>query len=126
MSFDPKGSHGFQTIPKGVADFVLVDFTTDGTWKVNGLDFNGLIPKGAYAVMILLTLEDNAPNSGLQIRQNSTNAMNIVCSKTNTANIICTKKEIIAIDSDLLLDYKGDNLAFTSIELTVLGYYYRS
>ncbi|GAI14918.1 unnamed protein product, partial [marine sediment metagenome] len=52
------------------------DFTTDGTWKVNGLDLSAIVPAGATAVHLLVYVLDDAANSILEIRRNVTQDFN--------------------------------------------------
>ena len=126
MSFQPKGSHGYQALLKSVPDFAVGDFTTDGTWKVNGLDLSGLVPKGTYAVHFKLSISDNLVGSQFGIRHSASYAENRIFGYTFVANISSEYDFTLPLDTDLALDYYGANLVFSSLDVTILGYLFRS
>lgn len=109
----------------GASDKQVGDFVTDGTWKVNGLDLSAIVPPGAIAVRIRLLVNDDAANSVVSLMRDAVNVENFMSVKTHVANIPDSKTEEISIDTDRLLDYNGSNVAFVTINLTVLGWWMR-
>lgn len=99
------------------------DFTTDGTWKIDGLDLSAIVPAGAVAVSLEVIIKDDAADSDFGVRQNAVNLENLVFSRTQVANVNNSFRGIVAIDNNRLLDYFGDNLAFITISLAVTGWF---
>lgn len=116
---------GFQYIKRepNAWDKTLVDFTTDGAWKVNGLDLSAIVPAGAVAVNLVVNILDDAANSNLNIRSDAGKGINSMSRTTQVANISIDGTGIIGIESDRLLDYVATNLVWTGINLAVLGWY---
>lgn len=116
---------GYEFVPRSVAalDFNEGAFTTDGNWKVDGLDLSGIVPAGAVAVALNVYVSDDAANSTFQFQQDATNKYNSIIVVTQVAGIPIQHSEVIVINSDRLLDYKGSNLAFASINVTVVGWF---
>lgn len=116
---------GYDFIPRPVAaeDFGLVSFTIDGTWKIDGLDLSGIVPVGAKAVQLTLYITDDAANSTFQIRQDATNVYNAIIGITQVANIPLQRTAIVGINADRLMDYQGTNVVFTTVSVSVLGWF---
>lgn len=117
---------GYEFVPRRAADIdkTLVDFTTDGNYKINGLDLSGIVPAGAVAVALKVALSDDAANSFFHIRTNATDSdENTLSSRTQVATITIYNNGVIPIDSDRLLDYQGSNLVFIAINVTVIGWW---
>lgn len=116
---------GVEYVPRLVSssDKQVGDFTTDGTWKVDGLDLSAIVPAGATAVHLLVELEDNVTGSNFIIRKNASDAQNKYRGVTYLASKNVSDHAIVAIDSDRLLDYFGDVASFVMLDVTVLGWY---
>jgi len=99
------------------------DFITDGTFKVDGFSLAGIIPLGTIAVRLKFDVTDDAAGSSFLVRRDAVNIYNSAAVVTQVANIPRNAIRDISIDSDRLLDYLGSNLAFTLIDITVLGWY---
>lgn len=99
------------------------NFTTDGTWKVNGLDLSAIVPSEAIAVHLRIYLADDAAASMFIVRTNATDTHNQIYMMIQVANQPMESHAILAIDSDGLLDYQGSNLAFQNIDVVVLGWF---
>lgn len=99
------------------------DFTTNGVWQVNGLDLSAIVPAGAKAIVVHLNTKDDAVGSIMQLRRDAVNVTNSFFVVTQVANIDIANIGFISVDSDRLIDYFGSNLAFTVIDLTVLGWF---
>jgi len=105
------------------SDKQVGDFTTDGTWKVNGLNLSGPLPVGTKAAIIRLLAKDDAAGSEFEIRPNGVDVNNMHGLFTQVANISVEKDFIIPVDPDRLFDYYGTNLVFITIDVTVVGYF---
>lgn len=103
-------------------DFNETGLTTDDTWKLDGLDLTDIIPVGATQVIIRIAVDDGVAGSIFQVRQNATNVDNKLKSITQAADILNENAGLVAIDGDRKLDYKGSNLAFTTIDIFILGW----
>lgn len=99
------------------------DFTTNGAWQVNALDLSGIVPAGAVAVKIAIKITDDAADSYFQIRHSAGQSESFIQGKVPVAHQGHRQVEDVSIESDRLLDYKGSNLAFQAIDVTVLGWY---
>lgn len=99
------------------------NFITDGTWKVNGLDLSGIVPAGAKAVMLDMMVLDDAVGSQFSVQRDAAHAYNRATVMTQVANILVAAAPVVAIEGDRLLDYYGGNVGFTSIDVTVAGWF---
>lgn len=121
-----KAELGFgRYVPRPVAahDFGVGNFTTDGTWKVHGMDLTGIVPEGTTGVIFSLLINDDAANSEFRIRRDAADHVALFEARTFVVNIGVLNMFIVPIDSDRLLDYYGANLAFTVINASVVGYF---
>ncbi|GAH84476.1 unnamed protein product, partial [marine sediment metagenome] len=112
---------GSSFIPRSVdvPDFAVGAFTTDGTWKVNGLDLSGIVPVGAIAVLLETEVSDDAANSLISIIKNAASNYDRITGSVYVANQTIRQKGVVGIDADRLLDYWGTNLVFVAINITV-------
>lgn len=102
-------------------DFAVGDLTTDGTW--NDLDLSSLIPKDARWVILQVEVKDDAAGSVMQFRKNGNyNAINISQIATQVANVSTYADLMVQVDTKGKIEYKGSNLAFTTINITIKGY----
>lgn len=116
---------GFEFVPRSVnvVDFTLLDFVTDGTWKINGLDLSSIIPAGAVSTLLSVAPMDDTANAQFFVRQSATQQKSGVFPRTPAVNIADNRQGVVNLDSDRLVDYFGTNLTFTSIDITVLGWW---
>lgn len=116
---------GYEYIPRLVTtyDFDKTSFTTDGTWKVNGLDLSAIVPAGAKAVHLLLEIADDAADSFFSLRRDAVNVGNKITVTTQVANIYNMQHAFLNVDTDRKFDYAGSNLTFSAIFVYVLGWY---
>lgn len=116
---------GYEYVPREVAvpDYAVGDLVTDGTWKVDGLDFSGFLPVGTKGVVVDIYVVDNLAAQMFTIRQNDVAVRSRSLIRTQVANISVNAPAIIPIDADRLMDYYGQNTVFASIDLTVIGYF---
>lgn len=106
-------------------DVQLGALTINGAWQVDGLDLSGIVPAGAFSVVLAITVVDDAADSWFEIRRDAVNVKNRIKVNTKAANISEEDIGPISIDSNRLLDYIGANLVFTTIDITVLGWWMR-
>lgn len=121
-----KASLGFgRYVPRNLNawDKQIGDFTTDGNFKLNGLDVSGIVPAGAVAVHLRIELSDDAANSLFIVRADAAFAEAQMRTRTQVANISLDLNGVIPISSDRLLDYYGSNLVFIAINVGVLGWF---
>lgn len=104
-------------------DFVIGNFTTDGTYKINGLDLSGIVPAGAVAVCLRVETLDDAADSLFLIRHSAANDTTQMRATTQAANVNFDANAVLPIDTDRMMDYYGENLAFVSINVAVLGWF---
>jgi hypothetical protein len=104
-------------------DFAVGDLTTDSTW--NDLDLSSIIDAGAVAVVLSVTIEDGATESTLDFRKNgNSNAIAIASISTQVVDVPCSSTLTVALDSNGVIEYRGSNLTFSTINITVLGWWF--
>jgi hypothetical protein len=107
----------------GSWDYTAASFTTDGTWR--DLDISGIVGTGLRFVHLMISLVDDAAGSTFSIRENgNSNAYNIGAIATQVANIRIYDSDMwVHTDSSGVIEYKGDNLTFSSIDVLVRGWW---
>jgi len=116
---------GYEYIPRPATthDIDQTALTTDGTWKVDGLILDGIVPVGAVAVNLGLRIIDDTAANWFQVRQNATNAGVTASVTVPAANIEDNAYAVLGIDANRLMDYAGVNDTITTIRVTVLGWF---
>lgn len=104
-------------------DAQVGDFVTDGNWKADALDLSAVVPVGAIAVVLRLDVIDDAANSRFNLRRSTDASIDSISVWTFVANIAVTHHLVLSVDANRLVDYWGSNLAFTTIDLVVLGWF---
>lgn len=98
------------------------DFTTNGSWQ--DLDLSSIVPAGASAVSMILSLEDNLVGSWIMFRKKgNSNFYNRALARTQVANINLDVDLMVFCDSNRVIQYNGFNTTFTGINLTVKGWF---
>ena len=129
IGHETDGTHGtkagFQERGDPAApDMAVGNFTTDATWRDINLNTLASVPTSAKAVLLRIQLQDGVANSKIRFRENgNSNDSNIAFVNTFVANIINYVDIIVAPDSSGIIEYKGDNLTFTVINLLVAGWW---
>ena len=104
-------------------DFTEANLTTDDTWR--SLDLSSIVPSGIRFVYLRLTLNDDAVQSVFRIRKSGmTNLINIFDLYTQAPNVWMTAIGKVPCVANRTVEYIGTNLAFTAINLTVVGWEY--
>lgn len=102
-------------------DFTQAVLTTDNTWR--DLDLSNIIPQGTKAVLLYVKLTDDAAGSELSFRKNGNyNAINISTVATQVVNISVYADVFVFCDTNRKIEYKGSNLAFTAISISIKGW----
>lgn len=95
---------------------------TDNTWR--DLDCSAIVPAGAIAILFLMLLKDDTADARFSMRKNgNTNAFAVTSGRTQVANISFVQNAIVACDTNRVVEYNGDNLAFTTCALIVQGWW---
>ena len=73
---------------------------------------------------MLIIINDDAVYSSLQFRENGYSAAyNVGGISTQVANVDIIAELIITCDTNRIIEYKGSNLAFISIDVLVKGWW---
>lgn len=103
-------------------DFVLANFTTDGTWR--DLDLSSIVPAGAIAVNLNVGVTDDLVNQDFMLRKNGNSyTYNISRSRTFIANVAFYQSSIIGCDANRKIEYYASNTTWTNIQLSIKGWW---
>lgn len=103
-------------------DFVVGNFTTDGTWR--DFDLSSIVPVGTKTVALHIQLRDDATDSRMSFREKgNAHAVNISVIGTQVANLSTFADLIVQLDGDRKAEYQGSNLAFLTINVAVKGWW---
>jgi len=103
-------------------DYEKEDLTIDGAW--HELDLSAIVPAGAKAVLFASRCEGNAVNWKICIRKKgNTNTVNQACLETIRANVTRYRTGTVAVDVNRKVEYNADNQAWTTLSLTVRGWW---
>ena len=109
-------------------DFTVSDFTTDATWNEIDFSTNDLVPQNSKAVKVFLIVKDNAVGSQIYFRKKGRtdvyNCTPLVTTQVANKNI-CAERTIF-LDDERKAEYYATNTTFTTINMTVIGYYLKS
>jgi hypothetical protein len=114
--------------PRRVAspDTTISDFTTIGSWVVDGLDLSLIIPPGAVGVVVQVHTAANGMSVPTQfaLRANASDALvNMVAQTVNSNALGLIHTYILPIDPDRKLDYYVYNNQHTIIEVSIVGWF---
>lgn len=103
-------------------DKVKTDLTIDGAW--HDLDLSTIVPAGAKAVMLRTRLQSANPGDAIRYRKNgNTNEVNTCGCEALRANVLRTRLGITSIDANRVLEYNADNIAWTTLDIVVRGWW---
>jgi hypothetical protein len=103
-------------------DFVVGDLSTNGLWY--DLDLSSIVPVNTVAVLLVFVITDDAAGKYLQIRKSgSTYARSSAMFRTQVANVSFPGGSIVFVDSNRKVNYRTSNTTFTSIDITVQGWF---
>ena len=103
-------------------DFAVGDLLTDGNW--NDLNLSSIVSAGARAVLLKVAVQDNAVGSAIQFRRNGNS--NIIAGgdvDTQVTNVLIRQMLTIPCDTNRVIEYLTSNLTFTTINITVIGWW---
>lgn len=122
LSFTPTAAGIY--VPRLVTsyDFLLGSFPVSGAWQVDGLNLSGIVPAGARAVHLGIVAISPVGPSNFVLRRDGVNLTNTINCSPVLAGVPMDKTDILAIDSDMLVDYyiAAD---ITTLQLAVLGWF---
>lgn len=98
------------------------DLTTDNTWR--DLDLSAIVPAGAVAVLLEVTVNDDAAGNSIQFRKNgNSNAYNVAIVLAPVADVDQYQQVIVFCDTSRVIEYKATNTTFTTINIIVSGWF---
>lgn len=105
------------------SDFEVGDLTTDDTWR--DLDLSSIVESNAVVVLLYLKVQDNdATGSYIFFRKNgNSNPHAISGVRVQTAGIGNDNTCTVACDSSQVIEYLAANVTWTTIRITVLGWW---
>lgn len=107
----------------GANDYTLgAPLITDGTWY--DLDLSAIVPAGAKAVVLAVSVKDDVVGNNIQFRNNgNTDEFNKSVVAAYAANITSYADVIVACDAQRIIEYKGNDTVFVSISVTIKGWF---
>lgn len=100
----------------------FTSFTTNGAWQ--DLDLSGIVPIGATRILIKVYVTDDVAGSVIEFRKNgSANTVVDAVAREYVANIPHYYDLIVPCDSNRIIEYLATNTTFTSLGLTVKGWW---
>lgn len=103
-------------------DFAKEDLTIDGSW--HELDLSPYVPAIARAVIVMGHVEGGAVDWRIRFRKcGNSNEINHAGMDTLRANVQRHRSSIVAIGSDRKIEYNADNEAWTTLNLSVRGWW---
>jgi len=105
-----------------IFDFLKTDLTQDGAW--HELDLSAIVPAGAVAVNVHLTIEHVDVHRAAFLRKHgNANNFGIVGQRTQVSNKTIEKDGCVAISSDRKIDYFFEAPAWLIITMTITGWW---
>jgi hypothetical protein len=102
-------------------DFDKTDLTGDDSWY--DLDLSEIIPANAKAVVLTVRLKHGDSQNYILIRKNGNSEAINIFSLFTVANVTMTGCPITALDSNRKIEYRLSAADFTSIFITVTGWF---
>ncbi len=97
-------------------------FNTDGNW--HDLDLSSVVPSGAYAILIQLAVQHTSASINFSLRKKgNSNSVNIATVRTQVASVSIVQQVVVTCDANRVIQYLGANSAYSSIVLTVVGWW---
>ena len=103
-------------------DFALTDLTTDAAWQ--NLSLVGIAPSTARAVLLEVDIEGSHTDEEITFRKDgNTNEINHTGAVTKANNKDQHKTCIVGIESNGIIEYKATDTTWTTINITVRGWW---
>lgn len=105
------------------ADFAVGDLVTDNTW--NDLDLSSIVTdSNAKAVLLFIDVKDDVADSAIRFRKNgNSNEVAVSVARTQIVDQTLQFNLTVSMDASQVIEYNGDNLTFSTINITVLGWW---
>lgn len=95
---------------------------TDGDW--HDLDLSAIVPTGAKAILLRVSIQDDSVGSFFLLRKNGrVSDFNIAILRTQVADAYIDQAIVIACDTNRVIEYKGSDVAFSLVALVVSGWW---
>lgn len=103
-------------------DFQVGDLTKDGAW--HDLDLSGILPAGARAVHLRISIISVATGQVVKFRENgNANEINIARAKVVSNSFSMEYDIIVALDPAGVIEYWATNAAWAQIDICVAGWF---
>lgn len=105
------------------ADWTKDTLTADGAF--HDLDLSSIVPAGAKAVLISITVKDDAAGSRVLLRKNgNSNSWNVGVATTQVANLRHFEDVVIPCDTNRVIEYELTNTVWTEIYFLIKGWWF--
>lgn len=101
-------------------DYDAGDLTTDGNW--HELDLSSIVGSRECSVKLYVALVDDAVGSSIQFRANG-DTYDVATCRTQVIGVQNDFYIEVPTDSDGIIEYKTSNLTFTTISISIKGWY---
>lgn len=103
-------------------DYIKTDLTIDGAWHI--LDLSGIIPAAAKGVHLKTRLQSAGVGDRIRYRRyGNTNEINTGSCEALRANALRRRMGVIACNGLQQIEYNADNVAWTTLEIIVRGWW---
>jgi len=103
-------------------DYVKEDLTIDGAW--HDLDLSSIVPAGAKAILLKTSLQSANPGDAIRYRKKgNTNEINVCGCEALRANVLRTRLGITSIDTNRVIEYNADDIAWTALDIVIRGWW---
>ena len=104
------------------ADWSLGNLTTDGTWR--DLDLSAIVPAGAIAVKIRVSINDNQADSNFMLRKKgNVNSQNATGVRTQYSGVWIEGNFDVFCDINRVVQYLASDLVWTGINVVIRGWF---
>lgn len=103
-------------------DITQATMTTDGAY--HDLDLSSIVPAASKAVLLRVSIADDAPSSVLLIRKNgNSNDHNSAACITQVAGVYQNFDCVVFVDANRVVEYKATSTTWTAITIVVAGWW---
>lgn len=103
-------------------DYTKEGLTIDGAW--HDLDLSAIVPVCAKAVLLKTLLRSAGVGDKIRYRlKGNINEINVCGCEALRANVDRTRLGITSIDTNRVMQYNADNVAWTTLSIVVRGWW---
>jgi hypothetical protein len=102
-------------------DFDTGAFTTDGTWR--DLNLSAIVPAGARAVLLDLTIRDEVVGATVALRKNGSTSTNTFNLRVQVNGAYVGGMVIVGCDANRIVEYNAYNTTWLLVAMTVRGWW---